>query len=302
MKRIRRRVIILMMWLVGFYSLDKLLEPNDISEITYLFMVGVMALVLSTPRLTLVQFWMLLITPLLLSIPLNIWIAPPSESTSILLLIFETAGILITTLLSYRVSLAVNEFELAVAHISVDRRERITEDPSQGAGTMYREVRRSRNHDRPLALLAVAIDDTSLKLQVDRIVQEAQQAMMKQYALTAVGRLLCDRLEDCDTIVQNNEHFLVLLPETCPEDLPGLIERLRQQSTEQIGVELKIGAASLPEDGFTLEGLVEQATRGIKTVLAPEFIPELKDVPVNKQTHWSWLTAHTGTHDGSGTH
>jgi GGDEF domain-containing protein len=183
---------------------------------------------------------------------------------------------LITTLLSYRVSLAISESELAIARLSIGQRERVTEDASLGAGTLYREVRRSRNHNRPLALLAVAIEEPSLQMNVDRIVQETQQAMMKQYALSALARLLCDRLEDCDTIVQNNEHFLILLPETTPEDIPGLIERLRRQSVEQIGVELKFGFASLHEDSYTLEGLIDLATQGINTNLTPDFILELK--------------------------
>jgi hypothetical protein len=128
----------------------------------------------------------------------------------------------------------------------------------------------------------VAIEEKSLRLNLDRIVQEAQLGMIKHYALSRVAKLLCDRLEDCDIIVQNNEHFLILLPETKPEDLPGLIERLRRQVSEQVGVEVNIGTASLPYDSYTLEGLIDQATKGIKMDLAGDFL-KLEKLPVDRQ-------------------
>jgi GGDEF domain-containing protein len=285
MKRIRKRVIFLVSWLVGLCSLDKLLEPIEISSVAYLVMLGMTAFALLFPRLARFHMAALLVVPLPLFFTLRLWIHPPEGSAAILQIIVEALGVMLTTFLACRVSQTIGEFELAVAHLSSRQNEGVTKDSSLGAGSLYREVRRSRNHQRPLALLAVALDETSLKANVDRIVQEAQQAMVKQYALSAVARLLCERLEDCDTIVQNNEHFLVLLPETTPEDLPGLIERLRRQTADQVGVELKIGAASLPQDGYTLEGLIDQATRGIKTDQAPEFFLELKRVSTDHQAH-----------------
>jgi GGDEF domain-containing protein len=203
-------------------------------------------------------------------------------NAAVLLTIAEVCGIWLTTYLAYRVNLAISEFENALVHMTIGHGERITEDASLGAGSLYREVRRARNHQRPLSLMALAIEENSLKLDLDRIVQEAQRAMVKQYALSGVSNLLSEKLEDCDLIVKNNEHFLVLLPETKPEDLPGLIDRLRRQVSEKVGVELKIGVASLPHDSYTLEGLIDQATQGMETDLASEFFLESKRMFVNK--------------------
>ncbi len=61
-------------------------------------------------------------------------------------------------------------------------------------------------------------------------------------------------------IVRRNDHFLSHPSGNQPEHLPGLIDRLRQQVSAKVGVELKIGTASLPIDGFTFDGLVEKAT------------------------------------------
>ena len=146
--------------------------------------------------------------------------------------------------------------KMQLQSITISHREKVTETTTEGQGILYREVRRARNHQRPLAVMAIAVDENSIKGAVDQIVKEAQQSIIKQFTLANVSKTLCEKLEDCDIVVQTNDHFLVVLPETKPDDLPGLIDRLRKQVAEQVGVELKIGTASLPQDGFTFEGLL----------------------------------------------
>ena len=155
---------------------------------------------------------------------------------------------------------AIFDFENAVADITLSHREKVIETTTEGQGILYREVRRARNHQRPLAVMAISIDENSIKDALDRIVKEAQDSIIRQFTLANVSKTLCEKLEDCDIVVQTNNHFLVLLPETKPDDLPGLIDRLRKQVVDQVGVELKIGTASLPQDGFTFEGLLDKAT------------------------------------------
>lgn len=278
MKRLRRQVVILACWLVSFFGVEQLLEPVHINSATFIYIFAVMIVVLVMPRFVGIPLWILITAPVTVFLAIKQWLDPIAGSVAILLTAAEVASIVITTYLAYLVSKSIYEFENAVTHITVSQTKHPTEDSSLGAGVLYREVRRARNHQRPLSLMAVAIDDKSLKLDLDRIVQEAQQAMMKQYARSSLSRILCERLEDCDTIVQNNGHFLVLLPETTPADLPALIERLRQQASDQLGIAIDIGAASLPQDGFTLEGLVEKATREMKTDLASELFIDLEKI------------------------
>ena len=239
MKRLRRQVVILACWLVGFFSVEQLLEPIHISSATYIYIFAIMIVVLVTPRFDAFPLWALLTAPIPVFLAIKHWVNPIAGNVAILLTIAEVGAIVFTTYLAYLVSMAIYEFENALTHITVGQPKRITENASLGAGVLYREVRRARNHQRPLSLMALAIDEKSLKLDLDRIVQEAQQAMMKQYAQSGLSKILCEKLEDCDTIVQNNGHFLVLLPETTPADLPGLIERLRQQVSDQLGIAIE---------------------------------------------------------------
>ena len=178
--------------------------------------------------------------------------------------IAEVCAIVITILLARWVSSAVSEFESAIAHITIGRRGQA---PEPGSGSIYREIRRARNYERPLALMAIAVEEKSVRVALDRMVQEAQLTMMKQYALSGVSKVLCEELEDCNVVVQSNGHFLIGLPEVTPEQLPALMERLRQLVSEQVGVSLKIGTASLPQDGLTFEGLQDKAIKDMASEL-----------------------------------
>jgi hypothetical protein len=73
-----------------------------------------------------------------------------------------------------------------------------------------------------------------------------------------------------------------VLPETSPEHLPGLVERIRQQVTDETGVELKIGTASFPGDGFTLEGLIDTATRKMQAGLEAGLLFEVDQLSVRQ--------------------
>lgn len=282
MKRIRARVIALACWLVVFYSADQLLEPINISRFTYAFGLAMVVLGLIAPRLNRIPLWFFLAAPAVIFMISKALLGFQLLGSALPLTLTEICAIVLTTFLAHWVSSAITEFENAIAHITIGRRDKFVEPGSTGQGTIYREVRRARNHQRPLALLAIAIEEKSIRVALDRMVQEAQLSMMKQYMLSGVSKTLCDKLEDCDIVVQSNDHFLVLLPETRPEDLPRLLDRLRQDVSAQVGVDLRIGTASLPQDGFTYEGLLKQATEEMREEVPSELAIELERLTVGR--------------------
>ena len=284
MKRIRIRVMMLAGWLVVFYSAEKLLEPIVISRLTDVFVLVTVILTLMAPRLFRIPLWLTLTAPVGLFLIFKGWTGALAGSFALPLTVTEVSAIVLTTLLAYWINLAISEFENAVAHITIGRRDKVPETASAGQGSLYREVRRARNHQRPLALMSIAVEEKSIKIALDRMVQEAQLSMIRQYTLSGVSRTLCDKLADCDIVVQTNDHFLVVLPETRPDDLPRLVERLRQQVFDQIGVDLRIGTASLPQDGFTFEGLLDKATQEMQDDMGSEFFMEFERLPVENHT------------------
>jgi hypothetical protein len=183
--------------------------------------------------------------------------------TAIPLTVTETCIIALTTILARWVSNGLIEFERAIARITIGQVEKLPQPFSVGQGEMYREVRRARHYQRPLMMIAVGVEEESIQVALDRMVQEVQQAMMKQYVLSGVARTLCTELEDYNIIAQRNDHFLILLPEVTPGQLNDLVRRLRKAVSDQLGVPLQIGTASFPDDAVTFESLVEKAVEEI---------------------------------------
>ncbi len=259
MRRMRFLIATFIIWLFFFYNVERLGESINITRMAYILVPLVAALIILVPRLRKVPLWALLVVPVPIFLVLKAWSGCRVWGRAIPLTVTEICAIAVTTILAHWVSNGMSEFENAIAHITIGQTGVLPEPFSTGQAEMYREVRRARHHQRPLALMSVGVEETSIQVALDRMVQEVQQAMMKRYVLSDVARRLCDELENYNIIAQRNDHFLILLPEVMPEQLTGLVGRLRQAISEQVGVTLQVGTASFPEDAVTFESLVEKA-------------------------------------------
>jgi GGDEF domain-containing protein len=259
MKRMRFLVAILIIWLFLFYNIERLSKPVDIAGVAYTFVPIVAALAISVPRLRQLPLWVLLGVPIPIFLVLKACAGFPVWGMAMPLTMTEVCVIAVTIILARWVSNGVGEFESAIAHITIGEVDRLVEPFSTGQAEMYREIRRARHHQRPLALMAVGVEEQSIPVALDRMVQEVQRVMMKRYVLSDVARTLCHRLEDYNVVAQTNDHFLILLPEVTSDQLIDLVGRLRQVVSEQVGVTLQVGTASFPDDAVTFESLVEKA-------------------------------------------
>ena len=269
MKRMRFIVATLIIWLFLFYNIERLSKPINISSVAYTFVPIIAALTIIVPLLRRVSLWLILVVPPPIFLLLKAWLGYSIWGTAIPLTVTEICAIALTTILARRVSNGLSEFESAIAHITIGQVGKLPEPFSTGQAEMYREVRRARHHQRPVMLMAIGVEEESIQVALDRMVQEVQRAMMRQYVLSGVAKALCDELEDYNIIAQRNDHFLALLPEVTSEKLTDLIERLHRAVSEQVGVTLQIGTASFPEDAMTFESLVEKAVREMDAELEP---------------------------------
>jgi prepilin signal peptidase PulO-like enzyme (type II secretory pathway) len=272
MKQLKLRAILLACWLIGFYLFAQYVEPVNLYHTIYLFILSLILVVFITPSFDRKKIWMVLTVPSIVFITIKALIGQPFTGSAILFSIIEITAILLTTLILLWIRRAIVEFENAVAQIMISPKSKVIESTTEGQSILYREVRRARNHQRPLALLAIAVDESTINDAMDRMVKEAQHSFMRQFTISNVSKTLCEKLEDCDIVVKTNNHFLVVLPETKPSDLPGLIDRLHRQVAEEIGVDLKFGSATLPLDSYTLEGLMDKATIEMEESLNPKLL------------------------------
>jgi GGDEF domain-containing protein len=273
MKRMRLLVAMLIVWLFLFYNIERLSKPVDIAGLAYTFVPLMAVLTMLVPSLRKLPLWVLLGVPIPVYLALKAWTPYNVWGAAMPLTVTEICVIAVTTILARWVSSGVDEFESVIAHITIGQVDPLPESFSTGQAEMYREMRRARHHQRPLALMAIGVEEKSIQVALDRMVQEAQQVMIRRYVLSDVARTLCDELEDYNIIAQRNDHFLVLLPEVTSEQLSGLSSRLYNVLSEQVGVTLQIGTASFPEDAVTFESLVKKAVGEMDGESKPELSP-----------------------------
>lgn len=264
MKRIRFLVAILIIWLFLFFNIERLSSPIDITDVAYTFVPFVVTFIILVPLLRRVPLWALLAASALVFLLLKAWLKSRVWGSSLPLTVTEICIIAVAIILARWVSNGIGEFERAIAHITIGYNNGLPESFSEGQAEMYQELKRARYYQRPLTMLAIGIEDVSIQVALDRIVREAQQAMMKRYVMSDIAKTLCDELEDYNIIAQNNNHFLVLLPEVTAGQLPDLSNQLCETLYEQTMVTPRIGAASFPDDAVTFDDLVEKAIEAMK--------------------------------------
>jgi hypothetical protein len=263
MKRMRFLVALLVIWLIFFYSIEQVSEPVNISRVAYPFAPLMAILIVLIPRLRKVPLWILLIVPISVFLTIKLWTGYGVLGADFPFTVTEVCVISVTTILAHLISIRVSEFEDTVARITIGQASDLPDSYEMGRAKMYREVKRARHHQRPLTVMAIGVEEESVRVALDRMVQEAQQTMMRQYVLCSVAKVLCNSLEDYNTIAQKDEHLVILLPELTLEESESLVNQLSEAVSKQVGVALKIGLASFPRDAVTSEHLVEKAIEGM---------------------------------------
>ena len=301
MNRVRFLVAVLIAWLFLFYNLERISKPIDISDVAYTFVPAMIIVVVLGRNLRKLPLWLLLMLPIPVFLALKAAVRSSMLGASLPLTVTELCATMLATVLAREVSKALSEFESAVAYITIRQIGKLPESLLAGQDEIYKEVRRARRFQRPLTLMAIRIKEESIEVALDRMVQQVQQAMMRQYVTSSVSKVLCDELDDCNIIAQNNDHFIVALPEVMPGTLPDLTRQLRGAIAQTVGVALQIGTASLPHDATTYEGLLEKAEREMRDQSKPEPSPNAKRSIVEHLLHDNLQDKSDGTADHQAT-
>jgi GGDEF domain-containing protein len=269
MRTMHYRVLSLVAWLLFFYNLErvgKFLNHQRFELFTaysYVFIALVALISLALPTIHRLSLPLLVSVGVVVFLVLNVWFGYPLWGRYLPLTVTEVCAFLVTGLLTRQVMLGIREFESSIVNFTIRHVGRHPKTFAIEQGEMYQEVRRAREFNRPLTLIAIEPETGSFRAAKEKMVEEVQQATMKQYVLAALAKTLEGRLSPYSIIAQDGDKFLVLIPEARGEDLPRLATELGETVQESLGLELRIGGASLPEVE-TFDELVEAARRELK--------------------------------------
>jgi hypothetical protein len=270
MKSLRFWIIILIIWLIFFFNIERINSPVNIRSYTYIFVAVVVALTLALSKLRQIPFLILLIIPVPVFLSLKAlmerghWYENLLFGYALPLTVTQVCAIILTGLLARQINYSLREFEGVIANITFGHIGRLPKPFSEGQGMMYREVKRARRYHRPVAVIALKVNDTDFQAMLPQMVKEVQQAMMKEYVMAGIARILDNNMHDFDTIAVRDSHFILVLPEIPAEEAVHTAQKLADAVKEQMKIKLQVGTAAFPNDAMTFERLVELALENAK--------------------------------------
>ncbi|MFN8455465.1 MAG: hypothetical protein U0401_12495, partial [Anaerolineae bacterium] len=163
--------------------------------------------------------------------------------------------------ISYRFAQAMHDFESAVMNITLVSNSERVRPLKDATEDIEVEMFRSRNSHQPLSIMVVEPKPESVQVALHRAVEEVQQTMMYSYVINSMAQRLSKYLRRTDLILEQREQgrFVILCPDTNSRELKLITEYVETIADLELGVSVRCGAATFPDQALTFEELVHQA-------------------------------------------
>jgi hypothetical protein len=269
MKEIRYWFVGTCIWLITFFSLERLNSDINIASFVYIYAAAWAVLIILVPRLQRINRFVLLVVAFLPYVILKQYLGYSMLGAQLSITVFEAAALGLTLLLVGGTAHRLEAIQEIIANLTIGNLKEKTTPFETGQGRLYQEIRRARYFEHPATLLSLSVTEESIEFSLDHFIVEAQGTIINQFISAHIAQLLVRQLKDCDLITQNGNHFVVLLPETNFDDAVNTIEKLKQAARKELNLELKVGVSTFPDEAVTLESLVERAQENMVSAEAP---------------------------------
>jgi hypothetical protein len=177
------------------------------------------------------------------------------------LTVTELSLLTITVFLAYDLTRAITEVDEVIEKITLPMLGQRVLRLREASEEIKTEFIRSRRHSRPLSVMVVEMDQNMPKASMERVVREIQKTMVIRYLNSSLAQLLTREARRTDLIMdpEDENGFILLCPETNGSGSEVLAARLEETIREELGVSVKCGFASFPDQALTFEDLLQKA-------------------------------------------
>ncbi len=270
MSTLRRRVIVLLLWLIVGFNIERLdlgsVDTIDLESVTYVVIAAVVLLPWfsvfqkRSPLFVVALGWVALGTALAFDS------SPKFGGVHTYLTMVEFMLVAGAAVLAHRAAAALEEFRRAVEIMTLrDKNDRLS-SLNDAQETIHTQMSASRRMHRPLSVIVLEADARSLNMMIHRFVQELQRSMMQRYVLAVTARVLARHLRRTDLIIEDGKpgRLIVVAPETSQEKAELLGDRLVHLVQDRLGITARYGVAAFPERSLTFEDLLETAQQNLR--------------------------------------
>ncbi|HEY0601302.1 MAG TPA: hypothetical protein VGD58_00260 [Herpetosiphonaceae bacterium] len=271
MLRLNRYILALVLWLSFLFNIERLdldIGSPDVFNISYgAYIAAVMMIIvgLTLPQWRRRSHWLVgVLAVVSFIVASSIDDRPAWGGGYTYLSLFELFAIITTATLAYTVGRLSADFIDTVRSLIFTDTEGRVYDMNEAENLIKREMQYTRRVNRPLSILVLEADGARADLQVTA--QEIQRLLAKRYSMMALARLMGRTLRRTDFILDHaKEGRLVLVaPEMHKEQTAAIVERLNDQARRRLGISLRSGVASFPDQGVTFEELLYQAEQDMQ--------------------------------------
>ncbi|MBV7337960.1 hypothetical protein KFU94_58965 [Chloroflexi bacterium TSY] len=271
MNRLQFSIVALVLSLCLFFNIERLDfgQENVVNLQSFVYFLAAFA---ALSIISLRSFWprrpytsfLLFGIPYLSLKSVYLYAAPPSDNTYIFLLTTELSFLVLVIWLAHWVTHNLHEFEESEIRQVLD--ETITSiQPVQTSNDARKvidaEFARSRQSERPMSVIVVESEIDSHLATLDSFRQKILSEVAERYARLQLTQLLRKRLRLIDIISEDRVpgRYLILCPEVEQEYAEAIARQLEDKIAEELGIPARCGIAAFPHDGYTFDGLVEEA-------------------------------------------
>lgn len=259
MRKSRFWLVSTFLWFFFLYNIERLGEPINIASFVYVYAVICAALIILIPFVHILPFYLPSLFAMAPYFAIKYLLGYEIFGQNLPLTITEICFIAITIFLTSKVGRNIGKLDQVVSELTITPLLEGTHSFQSGQGKIYREIRRARHYHRPAALLAISFSDESVENSLDQFLQEVQRKIAREYIAARLANFLVEELQDTDVITKRNSHFITLLPETSRDNIVDIVRRLQADAKEKLGLNLRIGTSTFPDESVTFERLLERA-------------------------------------------
>lgn len=259
MARLRFEFLATLAWFFALYNIERIHQPLDIASFLYAYTAFLTVLILVIPRVSTLSLSWLLVIPPMPFLLLKLYFGYDLFGSNLPITVTETCAIELTAIFARNVATSLDSLQHAATNAILNHLNNLSRPFDVGQGDLYRELRRARMYNRPLALMAITASHESTRQARDRFAEELQREAIDRYVMARIAELLSEEMRDCDIIAERNDHFVAVLPETDQAQACEISKAIEAVAREKLGLELRVGLCTFPDQEVTLEKLLERA-------------------------------------------
>ena len=181
--------------------------------------------------------------------------------------------VLLSAVLAYDVGRRIDQLDITLDGLSASAYPNRAQEIQAARGTIAAEITRSRRYHHPLSVLAIrlGVPETGDGY---RNLEPIAKDMLERFAVAKTSQILSDLARSTDLVLLDKDRqFVLLCPETNPNSLHILAERIADAVDQQLKTNIEWGSASFPDEALTFDDLLETAQKR----LSPFAVSEVAD-------------------------